>query len=38
MIFFSNNRAKELLKNPPGNPPGFMKTSDKVYTPKIVNE
>jgi len=26
-----------FIKNPPGNPPGFMKTSDKVYNPKIVS-
>jgi hypothetical protein len=25
-------------KDPPGNPPGFMKISDKVYNPKIVSE
>jgi hypothetical protein len=38
MIFFSDNRAMELLKNPPDNPPGFMKISEKVYNPKIVSE
>jgi hypothetical protein len=25
-------------KNPPGNPPGFMKIGDKVWKVKFVNE
>jgi hypothetical protein len=38
MIFFSDNRAMELLKNPAGFLPGLMKIGEKQYNLKNVNE